>query len=113
MLVPTIVNLSDNHWHKILQESLVALKTILKEIDQFAFDNALKLDSKAQKKFRIKQSDEERNGLDKKWDKLDRTLKTTNSGYHPPKVPFSAKRVIKDFNSLYAKVYDKERFINS
>jgi len=33
MLVPIIVDLADNHWHKILQESLIALKTILKEID--------------------------------------------------------------------------------
>jgi len=33
MLVPVIVDLAENHWHKILQESLVALKTILKEID--------------------------------------------------------------------------------
>jgi serine/threonine-protein phosphatase 2A regulatory subunit B' len=113
MLVPTIVNLSDNHWHKILQESLVALKTILKEIDQFAFDDALKLDTKSQKKFAIHQSNEERSGLDKKWDKLDRSLKTTNSGYHPPIVPFSTKRLIKDFNPLYSKVYDKEKFMNS
>ena len=33
MLVPIIVELAENHWHKILQESLIALKTILKEID--------------------------------------------------------------------------------
>lgn len=37
LLVPVIVDLAENHWHKILQESLVALKTILKEIDQFTF----------------------------------------------------------------------------
>ena len=42
MLVPVIVDLAENHWHKILQESLVALKTILKEIDPLAFEEALK-----------------------------------------------------------------------
>ena len=43
MLVPIIVDLAENHWHKILQESLIALKTILKEIDPLAFDEALKM----------------------------------------------------------------------
>ena len=41
MLVPIIVKLSDNHWHKMLQESLTALKEILHKIDPTAFDNAL------------------------------------------------------------------------
>ena len=43
MLVPTIVHLADNHWQPILKESLIALKTILKEIDPHSFDDALKL----------------------------------------------------------------------
>ena len=43
MLVPVIVDLADNHWHKILQESLIALKTILKEIDPYAFEESLKM----------------------------------------------------------------------
>jgi len=43
MLVPVIANLADNHWHKILQESLIALKTILKEIDPLSFEEALKM----------------------------------------------------------------------
>jgi serine/threonine-protein phosphatase 2A regulatory subunit B' len=112
MLVPTIVRLADNHWHKILQESLVALKTILKEIDSFAFDEALKTDSKKNKKFSIKQSDEERSAMDKKWDKLERNIKATNSDYKPPVVPFCSKNLIMDYNPLYKKVYDKEKFIN-
>jgi hypothetical protein len=41
MLVPVIVKLADNHWHKMLQESLTALKEILHKIDPTAFDNAL------------------------------------------------------------------------
>lgn len=43
MLVPIIVVLAEKHWHKILQESLIALKTILKETDPLAFDEALKM----------------------------------------------------------------------
>lgn len=33
LLVPVISQIADTHWHKVLQESLNALKTILKEID--------------------------------------------------------------------------------
>lgn len=112
MLVPTIVNLADNHWHKILQESLVALKTILKEIDSFAFEDALKLDASSQKKFGINQSVEERSSLDKKWDKLDRSIKSKHSNYKAPDVPFCSAKLIMEFNPLYKKVYDKEKFIN-
>ena len=45
MLVPVIAELADKHWHKILQESLIALKTILKEIDPFAFEEALRMNA--------------------------------------------------------------------
>ena len=34
MLVPIIVDLAKNHWHKILQESLIALKTIYPQGDR-------------------------------------------------------------------------------
>ena len=51
MLVPVIVRLAEEHWHKILQESLIALKTILKEIDTFAFEEALKLNATSKKRF--------------------------------------------------------------
>jgi serine/threonine-protein phosphatase 2A regulatory subunit B' len=41
MLVPIINEMADNHWHKVLQESLTALKTILKEIDPLMFAKSL------------------------------------------------------------------------
>ena len=112
MLVPTIVDLADNHWHKILQESLVALKTILKEIDSFAFEEALKQEKANHKKFAIKQSNDERVSLDKKWDKLDRGLKSTNPSYKAPAVPFCSSKLIMEYNPLYRKVYDKEKYVN-
>jgi len=54
MLVPVIVDLAENHWHKILQESLVALKTILKEIDSFTFQESLEMKGEEKKRFAIK-----------------------------------------------------------
>ena len=41
LLVPVIAKIADTHWHKVLQESLNALKTILKEIDYNAYEKAL------------------------------------------------------------------------
>ena len=67
MLVPKIVDLADNHWHKILQESLIALKTILKEIDPYAFEEALK--SQGDKNpHSVGQSKKDREQFDKDWD---------------------------------------------
>jgi len=74
MLVPVIVDLAENHWHKILQESLIALKTILKEIDPYAFEEALKLTPAARKTYRIQQTEEDRHNFDAKWEKLNNKL---------------------------------------
>ena len=81
MLVPIIVDLAENHWHKILQESLIALKTILKEIDPLAFDESLKMNPKDKKLYAVKQSEEDRNALDKKWDKLNTALKMKDQSF--------------------------------
>jgi serine/threonine-protein phosphatase 2A regulatory subunit B' len=112
MLVPVIVNLADNHWHKILQESLVALKTILKEIDPYAFEEALKVPASAKKKFTIKQDDEDRKKMDDKWVKLNTGIKNGNPSFVEPKIPFQSENLIMEYNELYRKIYDKEKFVN-
>lgn len=111
MLVPIIVDLAENHWHKILQESLIALKTILKEIDPLAFDEALKMSAAAKKQYAVKQNDDERMALDKKWDKYNQKLKTMDPQFKEPNMPFMSNNLIRDFNDLYAKIYDKEKLI--
>ena len=70
LLVPVIVHMAETHWHKVLQESLNALKSILKEIDPLAFDEALKMNPTKKKLYAVKQDEEERKNLDKKWEKL-------------------------------------------
>lgn len=111
MLVPIIVDLAENHWHKILQESLIALKTILKEIDPLAFDEALKMSPQDKKHYAVKQDEEDRKVLDKKWDKINQKLVSKDSGFTEPKMPFKSSNLIRDYNQLYAKIYDKEKFI--
>jgi len=113
MLVPVIVDLAENHWHKILQESLIALKTILKEIDPLAFDESLKLKPSDKKQFMVTQDKDERIDLDKKWDNLDKRLSAQDPSFVSPPIPFHPTQLIKNFNELYAKVYDKEKFIQA
>ncbi len=112
MLVPVIVDLAENHWHKILQESLVALKTILKEIDQFTFQESLELKGEEKKKYAIKQYEADRQELDSKWGKIDRSIKDANPAYTEPIIPFKSDALICDFNELYKKIYDKEKYVN-
>lgn len=81
MLVPVIVDLAENHWHKILQESLIALKTILKEIDPYAFEEALKMSAQAKKQYTVTQDEKDRKNFDSKWDKISTKLKGSNYSY--------------------------------
>lgn len=60
----------------------------------------------------IKQGEEERRGLDKKWEKLNAQLKISQGGYREPEVPFKKEKLVKEFNEMYGRVYDKERFLN-
>mmetsp|Transcript_15147 Transcript_15147/g.17556 ORF Transcript_15147/g.17556 Transcript_15147/m.17556 type:complete len:136 (+) Transcript_15147:1005-1412(+) len=112
MLVPVIVELSDKHWHKILQESLVALKTILSEIDPIAFEEALKIPKNDERRFIVKPNTDKRDKLDQKWNKLNTSLKATNPGFEQPVVPFRSNKLVMEYNNLYKKIYDKEKFMN-
>lgn len=49
--------------------------------------------------------------MDKKWDKINAKIKHSQPDYEEPKIPFQSNELIRDFNDLYAKIYDKEKFI--
>jgi len=53
---------------------LIALKTILKEIDPYAFEEAIKMDANTRRKWRVKQDAEERAVYDQKWDKINENI---------------------------------------
>ena len=46
MLAPIVNHLSENHWHKIMLESFVDLKSILCEIDPLAYEENLRYKNK-------------------------------------------------------------------
>jgi len=92
---------------------LIALKTILKEIDPLAFDEALKMNPQQKKLYAVKQDEEDRKNMDKKWEKLNLKIKSKQADYEEPVIPFKSCNLIKDYNDLYAKIYYKEKFIQA
>ena len=49
--------------------------------------------------------------MDKKWEKVNEKVKQANPNFEEPDLPFDSRIVIKDYNFLYAKIYDKEKLI--
>jgi len=49
--------------------------------------------------------------MDEKWDKLNTQLKGRMNDYEPPATPFCRTALIRDFNPIYFKVYDKVKAI--
>lgn len=41
IVVPVVASLAEKHWHKVIHESSIALKAIIKETDPDSFEKAL------------------------------------------------------------------------
>ena len=50
--------------------------------------------------------------LDSKWNQIHSKLKSEDSEYEEPQVPFSPNAMIKDYNEIYANVADKIKTAN-
>ena len=87
------------------------MKTILKEIDPLAFDEALKMTPQSRKIHSVKQDEKDRLEMDQKWDKINSKIKSNQPDFEEPQLPFKTSILIRDFNALYAKIYDKEKYI--
>ena len=72
--------------NSVLKESLTALKSILKEIDPYLFDNTLTLDKNKNKpkELQFEQDPEDRKRLDDKWKKLTAEVKKKHPNYEEP-----------------------------
>lgn len=64
-----------------------------------------------QKQFRVKQEQSERDDFDQKWEKLNTQLKGRMNDFVPPTCPFVKESLIRDFNPLYFKIYDKVKAV--
>lgn len=103
LLVPIICHLAETHWHKVLQESLNALKSILKEIDPVMFEKAM--EKKDQNKLYIalqdpKQIKKEKQKNEEKWKNLLRMAQQKNPNLKEPILPYADNHVVGDFNGI-------------
>ena len=97
LLVPVIVHMAETHWHKVLQESLNALKSILKEIDPQAFEKAL--EKKDTNKIYLSLQDpkmlkKEKSKMDEKWKTLLRMAQQKNPNLKEPVLPYADTHVV-------------------
>jgi len=90
----------------------MALKTILKEIDPHAFEQSLNLEPAKKKELRIEQDPEERKKMDEKWVKVYEEVKKKHPEFQEPDTPFTIKHIVGVYNDLYAKIYDKEKYVS-
>ena len=72
-----------------------------------------KMNPQQKKLYAVKQDEEDRKNMDKKWEKLNQKIKSKQADYEEPVIPFKSCNLIKDYNDLYAKIYDKEKFIQA
>jgi serine/threonine-protein phosphatase 2A regulatory subunit B' len=102
MLVPVICAIADTHWHKVLQESLNALKTILKEIDYNSFEKALA--NKDAKTLYLVQDPKtlkkERAKVDEKWKMITKQAQLKNPNFKEPTVPYLDTHIVGEHNGL-------------
>ena len=63
------------------------------------------------KLYRVKQEAEERNEFDAKWTVLNQRLAESDTKFEAPKIPFRKEDLIRDFNPLYYKIYDKVKAV--
>mmetsp|Transcript_2968 Transcript_2968/g.2556 ORF Transcript_2968/g.2556 Transcript_2968/m.2556 type:complete len:207 (+) Transcript_2968:877-1497(+) len=102
LLVPVIATLAESHWHKVLQESLNALKTILREIDYNAFDKSLN-NKEAKSLYLVKDPKtlkNDRQKVEDKWKALNKQAAQKNPQFKEPSVPYVDTHIVGEHNGL-------------
>lgn len=71
------------------------------------------MNTQQRKQYAVKQDEEDRKVMDKKWEKLNNKIKVAHPDFVEPSFPFKSSKLIKEYNELYSKIYDKEKFIQA
>ena len=95
--------MAETHWHKVLQESLNALKAILKEIDPQAFEKAL--EKRDQNKIYLSLQDpksvkKDKSKMEEKWKLFFRQAQQKNPNLREPVLPYAETHVVGEYNGI-------------
>jgi serine/threonine-protein phosphatase 2A regulatory subunit B' len=106
IMVPVINELADKHWHKLLQDSLSALKNILKDIDNQLFDRYIRPENQNTcELLYLVQTPEEiqnkRKTSENKWKELEQAAASKNKNMVRPEIPYSQNHIVGEHNGLF------------
>jgi len=102
ILVPVISHLANNHWHKLILESLCALRNIIRDIDPALYDKYAN-DKTSPYLYLVKDPDtlkDERNITEEKWEILTQKARQLNPKFRNPVVPYIDKHIVGEHNGL-------------
>ncbi|TNV73132.1 hypothetical protein FGO68_gene16958 [Halteria grandinella] len=104
-LVPVVDNLAQTHWHPQLKESFKSLSLIIEEVDTAAFEQAMNNSNAITQQ--INEQANNRKLLDQKWDYLNQKIMQLYPDYEEPDIPYSANKVVTNFNEMYYSIGQK------
>ena len=102
ILVPVINHLATHHWHKLILESLSALRNIIKDIDPQLFEKYAN-DKNSPYLYLIKDPNtlaEERVPAENQWETLIQKAIEENPGFVVPTAPYKDTHIVGHFNGL-------------
>jgi serine/threonine-protein phosphatase 2A regulatory subunit B' len=95
LFVPSVVELSETHWFKILQESFASVRLILKEIDTALFDKVINdKENKTYNALIYMHNSPMRAEREHKWEVLISEAKRIEPGFVVPQVPYTDSHVV-------------------
>lgn len=102
ILVPVIVHLAETHWHEMLQDSLTALRNILRDIDHVAFDQVIQNEDSNYMYLvaDAEQIKEERKVVENEWDRLFKEAQKAKPSIIAPVVPYQDSHIVGKANGL-------------
>lgn len=100
IMVPIIAKLADIHWHKLLQDSLGALKNIMRDVDPALYESNLDVNSKYM--YLVMSPEELRNARKPKedlWANFEKKAQNINNVINVT-VPYADNHIVGEYNGL-------------
>jgi len=94
LFVPTVSDLAETHWYKIIQDSFIVIKNTLKEIDSSLFDKVLSENSRIENFQNSMHNNQSRNDQENKWFKILKLAKKLEPSLQEPVLPYIDTHVV-------------------
>lgn len=102
ILVPIISYLAQNHWHKLILESLTALRNIIRDSDPGLFEKYAN-DKTSPFLYLVKnpqQINESRKEIESRWAVIESNVRDSNKDYVAINLPYTDDHIVGEFNGV-------------